>query len=299
MYSAKANNGTSFDGRGGVFMRVRGDHGYTLVELMFVIFILALIMSISMPRLMPAMLSSQLEGSARHIANYGRSAVAYSAMNHEPVTVRFDLSNREYYALRWADEQYGLESGMESAGLSGIEGKNSVGLTVREDKQANGLSTGTTSDLPIEDLIAQGTAEDLEANREEVQYELDRSFERSLIAQARSVPQRSLLDTNDLLEKEFSLTTKEKEEQREEVQDVLLEHSYLPDEITIESIVLSGEVFSEGVIEIEITPIGLSESVAFVVRGPKDEYFTVEWDPITGGAHMMRGKEIANVEPAY
>ncbi|MCC6797656.1 MAG: prepilin-type N-terminal cleavage/methylation domain-containing protein [Candidatus Hydrogenedentes bacterium] len=299
MYLTRNNNSATVGDRGAAFFWGRDVRGYTLIELMFVVFILALLMSISMPKLMPAMLSSQLEGSARHIANYGRSAVAYSAMNHEPITVRFDLVNREYYGLRWTEEQYGLESGIESAGLSGIEGKNSVGLTVREDKQANGLSTGTTSDLPIEDLIAQGTAEDLEANREEVQYELDRSFERSLIAQARSVPQQSLLDTNDLLEKEFSLTTEEKEEQREEVQDILLEHSYLPDEITIESIVLGGEVFSEGVIDIEITPIGLSESVAFVVRGPKDEYFTVEWDPITGGAHLMRGKEIANVEPAF
>ncbi len=297
MYPTRANSGATFDERGAVFFPAHDNRGYTLIELMFVVFILALLMSIAMPRLMPAMLSSQLEGSARHIANFGRSAVAYSAMNHEPITVRFDLANREYYSLRWADEQYGLESGMESAGLSGIEGKNRMGLTLSEDKQSNGLSTGTTGDLPIKDLIATGTAEDLEANREEVQYELDRSFERSLIAQARSVPQQSLLDTDDMLEKDFSLSTEEDEEQREEVQDALLDHGYLPDEIVIESVMLSGELFSEGIVDIEITPIGLSESVAFILRGPKDEYFTVEWDPITGGAHMVRGKEIANVEP--
>ncbi|MCC6154360.1 MAG: prepilin-type N-terminal cleavage/methylation domain-containing protein [Candidatus Hydrogenedentes bacterium] len=299
MYFVRKNNSATVSDRGAAFFCVRDDQGYTLIELMFVVFILALLMSISMPKLMPAMLSSQLEGAARHIANYGRSAVAYSATNHEPIAVRFDLVNREYYCLKWSEDQYGLASGMESAGLSGIEGKNNAGLTLPEDKQANGLNTGTNSDLSIRDLIATGTAEDLEANREEVQYELDRSFERSMIAQARSVPQQSLLDTDDMLEKEFSLSTEEERDQREEVQDVLLEHGYLPDEIVIESVMISGELFSEGVVDIEITPIGLSEQVAFILKGPKDEYFTVEWDPITGGAHMVRGKEIANVEPAF
>lgn len=296
MYSTRANTGATFDERGAVFFPARDTRGYTLIELMFVVFILALLLSIAMPRLMPAMLSTQLEGAARHIANYGRSAVAYSAMNHEPITVRFDFANREYYCLRWTEDQYGLDSSMDSAGLSGIEGKNNIGLTLSEDKQADGLSTGTNNELSINDLITTGTAEDLEANRDEVQYELDRTFDRSLIAQARGVPQQSMLDTDDMLEKEFSLSLKEDEEQREEVQDALLDHGYLPNEIAIESIMINGIQYSEGQVDVEITPIGLSQSVEFTVRGPKDEYFTVEWDPITGGAHMMRGKRLSYAE---
>ena len=81
------------------------------------------------------------------------------------------------------------------------------------------------------------------------------------------------------------------------MQDALLDHGYLPDEILIESVLLGGEEISEGTVDVEVTPIGLSQSVSFFLKGPKGEYYTVEWDPITGGAHLARGKEMANAEP--
>ncbi|NUM56448.1 MAG: prepilin-type N-terminal cleavage/methylation domain-containing protein [Candidatus Hydrogenedentes bacterium] len=281
--------------RGGLCTR----EGYTLIELMFVVFIIALVLSIAMPSLMPAMLSSQLEGSARHLANYGRSVIAYSALNHEPVTVRVDLANGEYYCLKWSEEDLAIQSGLQSAGLSGIEGKNDMGLTRDPNKQADGLSTGTGSEMTIQELMSVGTPEDLEFQRDEVQYELDQIFQRSLIAQARNVPTESVVsDVDPLLQKEFSLTLEGKEEQREEVQDALIEHGYLPPDIVIESILLNGQEVSEGPIDIEVTPIGLSQSVSFFLRGAKDEYYTVQWDPITGGAHLMRGKEAGYAEPA-
>ncbi|MBM3290143.1 MAG: hypothetical protein FJY92_08340 [Candidatus Hydrogenedentes bacterium] len=272
--------------------------GYTLLELIFVVFIIVLMLSIAMPKLMPAMLSSQLEGQARHIANYGRSAIAYSALHREPVTVRFDLARREYYCLRWSEDELGLQSGMESAGLSGIEGKDRAGLSRDPNKQADGLSTGSpNSQMTIQDLMATGTADDLEYQRDEVLYELDSMYQRSLLAQARNVPQESLLnDVDPLLKKKFSLETREEEELREEIQDTLLEHARLPEEIVIESIMLGGELVSEGVVDIEIAPLGLSETVSFILRGDKDEYFTVQWDPITGGSHLLRGKELGNAE---
>ena len=278
----------------------RRTEGYTLVELMFVVFIIALMLSIAMPRLMPAMLSSQLEGAARHLANYGRSAIAYSALNHEPITVRFDLAKREYYCLKWSEDDLAINSGMESAGLSSIKGKEGIGLSKDPDKTADGLSTGQASEMTIQDIIATGTAEDLEAQRDEVQFELDNAFQRSLIAQARNVPHEDLQGKVDpLFEKDFSLTVEGKEEQRDEIQDSLLEHGYLPDEIAIESILLGNEEITEGTVDVEVTPIGLSQSVSFFLKGPKDEYYTVQWDPITGGAHLMRGKEMANAEPAF
>ncbi len=275
----------------------RDREGYTLLELMFVIFIIALILSIAMPQLMPALLSSQLEGSARHLANYGRSAIAYSALNHEPITVRFDLAKREYYSLKWSEDDLAINSSTKSGGLSGIEGKDSVGLSTDQDKQANGLSTGAGAALTIQELIATGAVEDLELQREEVQLELDKAFQRSLLAQAKNVPRESLLgEFKPLFEKDFTLEVDGKE-QRDEVQDALLDHGYLPDEILIESVLLGGEEISEGTVDVEVTPIGLSQSVSFFLKGPKGEYYTVEWDPITGGAHLARGKEMANAEP--
>ncbi len=275
-------------------------HGYTLIELMFVVFIIAMMLSIAMPKLLPALLSSQLEGSARHLANYGRSAIAYSATNHEPITVRFDLAKREYYCLKWSADDLAINSGMESAGLSGIKGKEGIGLSKDPNKSSNGLSTGEPQlTQTIADLIATGTADDLEMRRDEVQLELDNAFQRSLLAQAKNVPHETIEgDVDPMFEKKFSLSTEEKEEQRDELQDTSLEHGYFPDEISIESIQLGGEEFVEGTVDVEVSPIGLAESVSFILKGPKDEYYTVQWDPITGGAHLVRGKELANVEPA-
>lgn len=264
---------------------------------MFVTFVIALALSIAMPSLLPAMLSSQLEGSARHLANYGRSVVAYSALNHEPVTVRIDLANGEYYCLNWSEEDLAIRSGMESAGLSGIEGKNSMGLTRDPNKQANGLSTGKTGQMTVQELLSQGTPEDLEFERDAVQYELDMVFHRSLIAQARNVPTQSLLDVNPLLEQDFSLTLEGKQEQREEVQDALIGHSRVPDDVVIESILLGGEEIAEGVVDIEVTPIGLSQTVSFFLKSARGEYYTVQWDPITGGSHLIRGKEAGYAGP--
>jgi len=276
----------------------RGAAGYTLVELMFVVFIIALMLSIAMPRLMPAMLSTQLEGQARHLANYGRSAIAYSALHREPITVRFDLAKREYYCLRWSDAELGVASGMESAGLSGIEGKNSMSLTRDPGKQANGLSTGQPgAPMTIQELMTTGTADDLEYQRDDVLFELDTMFQRSLLAQARNVPHETVMgDVDPALKKKFSLATEDEEEQRDEIQDSLLEHGRFPEEVVLESVLLGGELISEGVVDIEIAPLGLGQTVSFILRGDKEEYYTVQWDPITGGAHLMRGKELANAE---
>ena len=277
----------------------RRDSGYTLIELMFVIFIIAMILSIAMPKLMPAMMSSQLEGQARHLANYGRSAIAYSALHREPITVRFDLANHQYYCLKWSEEDLALKSGMESAGLSGIDGKNNMGLTRDPNKQANGLSTNPSSQMSIQDVMDTGTAEDLEYQRDQVLYELDMMFRRSLVTQSENVPREDQLGVNPMLQKKFSLATNDQQEQRDELQDSMLEHVALPEPIVVESVMLGGEVFSEGVVDVEIAPLGLSQTVSFVLKGERNEYLTVQWDPITGGAHMVRGKEMANAGPGF
>lgn len=271
--------------------------GYTLLELMFVVFIIALMLSIAMPRLLPALLSSQLEGAARHLANYGRSAIAYSALNREPITVRIDLQKREYYSLKWMDEQIGLND-MKSAGLSGIEGKNSVGLSKIEGKKDAGLSVDPSNQMTIQDMIIEGDVESLEAQRDEVQLDLDMAFRRSLQAQAMNVPHETVRgDIDPIFKKDFKLTVDGEEEQRDEIADALLGHGYLPEEISIESVLLGGEQISEGTVDVEVTPIGLSQSVSFILKNTRDEYYTVQWDPITGGAHLARGKELANAEP--
>ncbi|NIA15837.1 MAG: hypothetical protein GWP08_17375, partial [Nitrospiraceae bacterium] len=45
-----------------------------------------------------------------------------------------------------------------------------------------------------------------------------------------------------------------------------------------------------GEVEIELSPVGLSEPVTFYLKNEDDDYFTIEWDAITGGARVESGK---------
>lgn len=71
----------------------------------------------------------------------------------------------------------------------------------------------------------------------------------------------------------------------------LLERTLLPPEIAIESIRVGNTEYTEGRVEIEVSPVGISEFIVFILKDPSDEYVTVTWDPITGNSHLRRGKE--------
>jgi len=269
------------DRRGARCAAGRARDGYTLIELVFVVFIIALVLSIAMPRFMPAMLYSQLEGSARHLANYGRSAVAYSAMNREPITVRFDLEKGEYWCLRYPLDEMALPS------------QPKINKMFDDDKDKAATHEEKTN-INIQELVASGATQDITDASMDAMYQLDMAFRHSLEAQAKNVPHDGLLDEiGPLFEKEFTLD-KEGKDQREEVSDALLDHGKLPEGIVLDSILLGGEELAKGPIDIEVTPLGLSQAVSFFLKGPDNQYYTVAWDPITGGAHLAPGKEAGN-----
>lgn len=252
--------------------RKRGAVGYTLIELVLVVTLIVIVLAIAMPRLLPVFAFSQLEGSARHIANYGRSAIAYSAFKQEPITFRFDFATGEYACLRWVEKDDGLFADKD-AGIPDTQ--------VVEANAANALN-----------LVNQqgGSPQERAQQALEFEYQMDLAFRRSLEARARNVPQEGLLaDVNPMEEFNFSLDENE-EEQREEVTASTLTRTALPEGVSVESIRVGSEEYTKGVVDIEITPVGLSDAVTFIVKSTDDDYFTVEWDPITGGAHLTRGK---------
>lgn len=246
--------------------------GFTLIELVCVIALIGLVLAIAMPRLMPVFAFSQLEGSARHIANYGRSAIAFSAFKQEPITVRFDFDTGEYWSLRWVEKQESI------FGDSSIAGESKP----LEVNAATALGLIEQQGLSPEDRAQQSL---------EFEYQLDLAFRRSLEARARNVPQEGMLSGIDPL-KEFDFSLREDEEdQREEVMATTLLRGTLPQGVAVESIRVGGDEFTKGIVDMEITPVGLADSVTFVLKGEDEDYFTVTWDPITGGAHLSRGKE--------
>ena len=65
--------------------------GFTLIELAVVIVIVAAVAAVAFPRLIPILAYSELEGSARHAAQFGRAALGEAAMLSKELTIRIDL----------------------------------------------------------------------------------------------------------------------------------------------------------------------------------------------------------------
>ena len=78
--------------------------GFTLLELMVVFAVIAMILAIVAPRLLPMAAYFGQEGAARELAAYGESAIQYAKLNNEEIFVRFDLEKGEYWVEHWAPE---------------------------------------------------------------------------------------------------------------------------------------------------------------------------------------------------
>ena len=260
--------------------------GYTLVELAVVIAIAGLILAIAIPQLAPTILFSNLEGAARHMASYGRAAMAHAVIAHERLTVRIDLSPGEderqnYWTVRWftefeMDED---EEGMFDEGTFGRTDETSRGERMQDQRAA---------------AFEPGSEEAMAEQARILQERFDRFTTMSLQSKARNVKHEGLLgEMGDLFEDEdFSLDEGEDEEGVDEVKTSLLEHAWLPEGVVIESVRVGTSELSSGLVEVDVTPLGLAEPVLIYLKNEDDDdYFTVSWDPITGGAHIYEGKE--------
>ncbi|MFO7973015.1 MAG: type II secretion system protein [Candidatus Hydrogenedentota bacterium] len=264
----------------------RGGRGYTLVELAVVIAIAGLIMAIAIPQLMPTILFSNLEGAARHMAGYGRAAMAHAVIAHERLTIRIDLSPEEdkpqqYWAIRWLSE-YELE-------------ENGEGMF---DDETFGRLEETAPGQKMQDrnaaLYQAGSQEAMNEQARMLQERFDRFATLSLQSKARNVKHDGILsETGDLFEgKEFSLDDDADEESVDEVKTSLLERTRLPEGVRIESVRVGTSEISEGLVEVDVTTLGLAEPVYVYLKSEEtEEYFTVSWDAITGNAHLYEGKE--------
>ncbi|MCX8063810.1 MAG: prepilin-type N-terminal cleavage/methylation domain-containing protein [Candidatus Hydrogenedentes bacterium] len=260
--------------------------GFTLLELGIVIFIISLMATIAVPYLYPLFTTSQLEAEARKLANFGRVVMATSAIMGDEFYVEIDLDRQRYFCLRLT---YPRNVEGEVDLLAKLEELLSSGVTPEEvtNLLASGLNQGTQSNMSNS---SQNQGFDTQSLSQQVNDMFENVMRKKLMDQAKNVKHKdSLLDEVGSLFDEDDVNLFGVEPVVEEVNDPGLSPVSIPEEVWIESVFVGGKKFSRGLVEISVSSLGLTEVVSFYLRNSEGEYYTVVWDPSTGGAYILEG----------
>lgn len=244
MQSLRHNEGSS-----------RVTDGFTLIELMVVIGIMAMIATLAMPQLLSILTLSEHEGVARRLAGYGRTAMGHAALTHERVIVVFDLMNQEYWCERdtFVEPPLGAMAPM----LNETPASESAEFLQRFE------------DMAVEAIVARA-------------YRVPR--------QETANPITAVPTSSSVRDRIGSMELRPKRElKREEMGEALLQRVLVPEGVYIESVVIGEEEFFDGVLEIELSPLGLEGTIEFVILNDDGEYYTVVWDAITDSTRLTQG----------
>lgn len=263
--------------------------GFTLIEMVIVVALIGVVTAIVLPYLMPAILFSRLEGAARHVAGFGKSAMAYSTLMRTPVTIKIDLDKQTY----WAEERVKKEE-------ESIFDEDPEEMAKKAAEGGDDASSSGSAEQFL-DLMGRSDPEkvdptQMEAGAQMLREQFERFARMQMEVRAKSVEKKGILDEiGPLFEKEFTL--EDEEEEFQPVKDPLLEKTILPEGVEIEGVEVGSESHSSGLVEFELSPIGFSDFITFYVKGEDDEYFTVTWDPVTGGTRLEEGKKEPEESP--
>lgn len=238
--------------------------GFTLFELIAVMIIMVMILSVSLPNLWPSIAFAGLEGQSQFVANYGRECVARCTLMRERYMVKFDFKEQRLWAEHLPSPASMLKDGDQEGGeedaLDPFAELDSVDPLKRAEQLRDHMEAFKRANLEI--LAENAKHSDLgldEIGPDFKDFELEAVDEEDLIV----------------------------------MENLLTPHRF-PDGVRIDSIVVGSETFSSGIAEIEVLPLGLSKDVTFhILDIENDEYYTVVWDAITGGARITPGKETA------
>jgi competence protein ComGC len=266
--------------------------GFTLLELGIVIFLIAIISAVAFPQLLPAIAFSQLEGQARHLANYGRSVVAQATMLRQDLTIYFDLDQQEYYTIR-------LEYPETAEGETEAEAPDQ--LAMLEEMRGSGMSPGDLGAMLSESRMSGTALKGLpdgfsdEAVNQQLGDKFNRFARKALEARAKNVKQEAgfLDEIGPLFDPEDKFSLDEIEPTLVEITDPVLARTRMGDNVRLETVVIEGSAYSRGVAELKLTSLGLTDKVWFYLVNDDREYYTVVWDPVTGGANVYRGRQEA------
>ena len=266
--------------------------GFTLLELGIVVFLIAIISAVAFPQLLPAIAFSQLEGQARHLANYGRSVVAQAMMLRQDLTIYFDLDQQEYYTIRLeypetAEGEVEAEAPDQMAMLEEMRGSG-----MSPDDLGAMLSESRTSGTALQGL-PDGFSD--EAVNQQLGDKFNRFARSALEARAKNVKQEAgfLEEIGPLFNPDDDFSLEETEPTLVEITDPVLARTRLGDNVRLETVVIEGAAYSRGVAELKLSSLGLADKVWFYLVNDDQEYYTVVWDPVTGGANVYPGRQEA------
>lgn len=281
--------------------------GFTLLELAVVVLLIGIIAGVTFPRFYPAIAFTELQRSARHIANFGRAAMSEATMLQQDITIRIDFKEMRISAVRWVvpEEE---EENAAAADQAGSEDMLAMlaqmrGAGIDPNKMANRVGVHGASGMPglpsdyarymanFEDYGDMPEGFDPDMADQQMKDKFDAFVRRGLLARAQNVIQDSMLEEVDLFEgNDFSLDI-ESEPVEMPLENPLLHDMRLPESVRLESVEIDGVAQSKGLVEIELTSLGLASRVVFYFANEDGDYYTVLWDPMLGGAMSFPGKE--------
>ena len=266
--------------------------GFTLLELALVVFLIGLVAAMAVPQILPIIAFSELEGSARHIAGFGRGAMAHSALLKDRVVVRVDLTEQEIYAVHWIIEETEEEKKLresEPDQLAKLAQLKEKGIRSAEDLDKSLLQGGELGSL----LGGDDGAFDEELAGYQMTDKFNAFARQALETRAENIKhdESFLEDVGEIFTEEDVFDLEEKAPVEEELADPILRRTRLSESVTITGVDLDGAYISKGVVEVEFTVLGLAQKAVFHIENEDGDAFTVLWDPVSGRTNIFPGRE--------
>jgi len=250
--------------------------GFTLIELVVVVAIMATVLALAAPKLLPVLMYSTHEGAARRLANYGTAAMAEAALQGETLIFKFDFDEQAYWIERLPeppneDEEREKEDAAQDAGVPADDAE--LERLAREEM---------SKELPQSGKRTEAGSKVLD---EQAKRMLDKSRKRDrklLGARADRVKQDEEVLPASQQEKNKRKAPGEEDAEPEEVRSMLLARTRLPEEVQLVLVEIGGEEAKKGAGEFEITPAGIELEAKFFLMNTEGRTFVVTWDPVTG-----------------